>query len=114
MELSTIFSSTMENICGLIDNLCKLKCFTNNEKIEIIKVCQVVCDRIFLYNNKHLKKISESPLLLQKLAEPLIQENLQDEAENTILFQKQTQARNKLQDIQYITQRIKKEFINIF
>ena len=33
-ELSTIFPSTMETICGLIDNLCKLKCFTNNEKIK--------------------------------------------------------------------------------
>ena len=36
-ELSTIFPTTMETICCLIDNLCKLKCFTNNEKIEIVK-----------------------------------------------------------------------------
>ena len=67
-ELSTIFPSTMETICCLIDKLSKLKCFTTNE----------------------------------------------DEAENAILFQKQKQTRNKLQDIHYIQQRIKKECINIF
>ena len=71
-------------------------------------------DLILLYNNEHLKKISDSPLLLQELAESIIQENLQEEAENTILFQKQTQARNKLHDVQYITKRIKQEFIHIF
>ena len=90
------------------------KMFYQQWKDKIIKVCQVVCDLILLYNNEHLKKISDSPLLLQKLAESIIQENLHAEAENTILYQKQTQARHKLQDIQCITQRIKKEFINIF
>ena len=105
----------METICYLIDNLCKLKCLTNNENIEIVKsLSSSVWTLSYCITMNTWKKFLTVHSSCKSLPNPSFKKICKLKQRIQSCFKKQTQSRNKLQDVQYITKRIEQEFIHIF